>query len=251
MSSSFQQDNNKTLLKFDRVLADVPCSGDGTLRKNYDVWAKWNPANSNNFHYIQLKIAKRGLELLAKDGLMAYSTCSLNPAEDEAVGATLLREAEGGLELVDAAKNLPELKCRPGLENWTVMTRDGQDEYASFAEVPENWQTQIRESLFPPANASELNLKYCIRVLPHYQNTGGFFIAILRKKVDKMAWTLKEAAANENKANSEPTVKVEENSQEKKVVAGGGRQRKTKFTGHREDPFIFFKDDDSDWPMLK
>ena len=32
-------------LKFDRILADVPCSGDGTARKNVEIWQKWNPAN--------------------------------------------------------------------------------------------------------------------------------------------------------------------------------------------------------------
>ena len=37
-------------IKFDRILCDVPCSGDGTLRKNFDVWAKWNPVNGANLH---------------------------------------------------------------------------------------------------------------------------------------------------------------------------------------------------------
>lgn len=37
-------------LKFDRILCDVPCSGDGTMRKNLDVWQKWNAANSPGLH---------------------------------------------------------------------------------------------------------------------------------------------------------------------------------------------------------
>lgn len=37
-------------IKFDRILCDVPCSGDGTLRKNFDVWGKWNPVNGANLH---------------------------------------------------------------------------------------------------------------------------------------------------------------------------------------------------------
>ena len=53
-----------TPLKFDRILCDVPCTGDGTLRKNADIWPKWNPLNSTNLHGIQYRIARRGLELL-------------------------------------------------------------------------------------------------------------------------------------------------------------------------------------------
>lgn len=43
-------DGNDELLKFDRILCDVPCSGDGTLRKNPDIWPKWNAANGANLH---------------------------------------------------------------------------------------------------------------------------------------------------------------------------------------------------------
>lgn len=185
-----------------------------------------------------MKIARRGVELLAKDGIMAYSTCSLNPAENEAVIASLLNSAQGDLELIDAAKQIPQLKCRPGLETWTVMSRDNTI-YSSYDEVGPNLQSQIKESLFPPKNAAELNLKFCIRVLPHYQNTGGFFIAILRKKTDKMPW---ESMRNDNAENIE-TKKVDEPKRIEKKRKG--------FMGHREDPYFFLKEDDSDWPILK
>lgn len=37
-------------LKFDRILCDVPCSGDGTMRKNPDIWGKWNTAQGTNLN---------------------------------------------------------------------------------------------------------------------------------------------------------------------------------------------------------
>lgn len=37
-------------LKFDRILCDVPCSGDGTLRKNIGIWGHWQPMDANGLH---------------------------------------------------------------------------------------------------------------------------------------------------------------------------------------------------------
>lgn len=37
-------------LLFDRILADVPCSGDGTLRKNMGIWKDWTPGNGIGLH---------------------------------------------------------------------------------------------------------------------------------------------------------------------------------------------------------
>ncbi|CAI5524539.1 unnamed protein product, partial [Closterium sp. Naga37s-1] len=45
---------------FDRILCDVPCSGDGTMRKAPDIWKKWNTGNGNGLHALQIKIAMRG-----------------------------------------------------------------------------------------------------------------------------------------------------------------------------------------------
>jgi multisite-specific tRNA:(cytosine-C5)-methyltransferase len=77
-------------LAFDRVLCDVPCSGDGTLRKAPDIWRKWNSGMGNGLHSLQIILAMRGLSLLKVGGKMIYSTCSMNPVEDEAVVAEVI-----------------------------------------------------------------------------------------------------------------------------------------------------------------
>jgi 16S rRNA C967 or C1407 C5-methylase (RsmB/RsmF family) len=49
---------------YDRILCDVPCSGDGTMRKSPDIWRKWNVASGNSLHLTQLKIALQAARLL-------------------------------------------------------------------------------------------------------------------------------------------------------------------------------------------
>jgi len=74
-------------LEFDRILCDVPCSGDGTIRKGHEMWRKWNSGMGNQLHLLQVNIAMRGIALLKVGGRMVYSTCSMNPVENEAVVA--------------------------------------------------------------------------------------------------------------------------------------------------------------------
>ena len=59
-------------LEYDRILADVPCSGDGTLRKNPDVWNTWKYKNTLSLHAMQLRIAQRGLEMLKVRSATCY-----------------------------------------------------------------------------------------------------------------------------------------------------------------------------------
>ena len=71
--------SNTGLILYDRILCDVPCSGDGTLRKNPMIWDKWGLNGSLALHSLQLSIAQRGFQLLAPGGVMVYSTCSMCP----------------------------------------------------------------------------------------------------------------------------------------------------------------------------
>ncbi|KAM9838835.1 RNA cytosine C(5)-methyltransferase NSUN2 [Aulostomus maculatus] len=182
-------EGKKDVLFYDRILCDVPCSGDGTMRKNIDVWKKWTTNSCLHLHGLQLRIALRGVEQLAVGGRMVYSTCSLNPIEDEAVIAALLEKSEGALELADSSEDLPGLKWMPGITSWKLMTKEGQW-YSDWSEVPSSRHTQIRPTMFPPKDPEKLasmHLERCMRILPHHQNTGGFFVAVLVKKAP-MPW---------------------------------------------------------------
>ncbi|XP_078606922.1 RNA cytosine-C(5)-methyltransferase NSUN2-like isoform X2 [Branchiostoma floridae x Branchiostoma japonicum] len=184
-------DGTTDTLAYDRVLCDVPCSGDGTMRKNPDVWKKWSPGQGQNLHNLQLRIVRRGIELLRVGGQLVYSTCSLNPLEDEAVIAALLTECEDSVELVDVSDKLAGLKRLSGVSAWKVMTKSG-DFFSSIEEVPTDRHSNLRRaSMFPPADPDKLQamqLNRCIRILPHHQDTGGFFVAVLRK-TKALPWT--------------------------------------------------------------
>ncbi|MDP9169668.1 MAG: hypothetical protein M3N54_03530 [Acidobacteriota bacterium] len=80
---------------FDRILVDAPCSGTGTLSRNPEI--KWRLKNDDIFDLRrkQRAILKNALERLAPDGLLVYSTCSLEPEENQDVvassGATVVQ----------------------------------------------------------------------------------------------------------------------------------------------------------------
>ncbi|KAF8368978.1 hypothetical protein PRIPAC_86807 [Pristionchus pacificus] len=173
-----------SVLKFDRVLCEVICSGDGTLRKNPDIWPKWTPQEGLGLHKLQLSIARRSVQQLKVGGLLVYSTCSVNPMEDEAVVAQLLREAKGALRLVDAHPRLPGLKASRGVSQWKVFDRD-MNEYATTADIPtEGPLTRaLTASMWPPSEeeAKEMNLHHVMRLPPHQQDTGGFFVALIER----------------------------------------------------------------------
>jgi 16S rRNA C967 or C1407 C5-methylase (RsmB/RsmF family) len=109
-------------LRFDRILCDVPCSGDGTLRKNILLWKTFSYNLGHGLHSLQLDILERGFALLKKGGRLVYSTCSFNPLENEAVVAAALSRHIKQMELVDISQEVsPFLKSRPGRTNWKVF----------------------------------------------------------------------------------------------------------------------------------
>ena len=81
--------NNKFL--FDKILADVPCSSDSVMRKLPMKWKKWSTKEGFSLHKLQLQILQKGINLLKPGGIISYSTCSLNPIENEAVVAEIMR----------------------------------------------------------------------------------------------------------------------------------------------------------------
>jgi len=177
-------DKKGEYLKFDRILADVPCSGDGTPRKNLDVWKDWTPKNALGLYITQVRILTRALQLLKVGGRVIYSTCSMNPLEDEAVISSAIERCGGVdvVKLIDCSDRLPALKRSNGLTDWSIMSKNGQI-YESWAEArsQEPEDSKVVPGMFPPEAQENIPLTHCMRVYPHQQDTGGFFIAVLQK----------------------------------------------------------------------
>jgi 16S rRNA (cytosine967-C5)-methyltransferase len=74
-------------LLFDRILVDAPCSGTGTLARNPEIKWKLTPADLDDLAARQRAILRQALEFLAPAGRLVYSTCSLEPEENEQIVA--------------------------------------------------------------------------------------------------------------------------------------------------------------------
>ncbi|CCW69611.1 unnamed protein product [Phytomonas sp. Hart1] len=147
--------------QFDRIICDVPCSGDGTLRKERSVAATWSLDYIQTLVPTQKALLRRGLDLLKTNGVLVYSTCSINPMEDEEVVCSALDLFRDTVELLDVnvilQKQGVQLRSQGGLHSVDL------------------------ESLIESQVPSSYNGAKVLRVLPHRDDTGGFFVAAFRK----------------------------------------------------------------------
>jgi 16S rRNA (cytosine967-C5)-methyltransferase len=95
---------------FDRVLADVPCSGTGTLARNPEIKWRLKPEDLSDLHARQLAILTSALAQVAPGGRLVYSTCSLEPEENEQVVAACLQN-RSDFRLIPARQELLKLQA--------------------------------------------------------------------------------------------------------------------------------------------
>jgi len=133
--------------EFDRILLDAPCSGTGTISKSPRTIIEWNPHSIRRLAGIQKQLIKTAFENLKRGGVMTYSTCTLEPEEDEGVVSSLLEE-------FDNAK-LEKIELE-GLKSSKAVTSFGKNEY-------------------------DPSINKCLRIWPQDNNTDGFFVAKIKK----------------------------------------------------------------------
>ncbi len=136
--------------RFDRILCDVPCSGEGTSRKNPRVLTE-PVADRPALARLQREIVIRSSRLLRPGGRLVYSTCTYAPEENEAVVDAALRDARGALRVVPAA--VAGIPTTPGVTAWN-------------------------------GDRFDASLVGALRFWPHLGDGGGFFAAVLEKAED-------------------------------------------------------------------
>lgn len=133
---------------FDRILLDAPCSGSGVIRKSPKTIKMYNHNKLKQISRIQLKLFQRAFELLKKGGIMTYSTCSLDPEENEFIVKEFLSKNENA-ELMPA-------KLDGLVLNNKITEFEGE-------EVPQEIVDKT------------------IRIWPQDNDTNGFFVAKIKK----------------------------------------------------------------------
>ncbi|MBL7100556.1 MAG: NOL1/NOP2/sun family putative RNA methylase [Nanoarchaeota archaeon] len=132
--------------KFDKIMVDAPCSGTGTIRKSMKTIQWWNPNFMKKMAGIQKQLLETGFNILKEGGTLVYSTCTLEPEENEGVVDFLLKKYKSArLEKIE----IDIKRSKP------VLEFEGQN--------------------YDPA------IKKCLRIWPQDNDTEGFFVAKIKK----------------------------------------------------------------------
>ena len=134
-------------IEFDKVLLDAPCSATGTIRRNFKVAAQYNYTTVERLAAIQKGLIRHCFKLLKPEGTMVYSTCSMEPLEDESIIDYLLQtEPEAKIQKIelDIKRSVP------------ITEFDGQ-----------NFNDEVKK---------------CLRIWPQDNDTEGFFVTKITKQ---------------------------------------------------------------------
>jgi 16S rRNA (cytosine967-C5)-methyltransferase len=137
--------------EFDVVLADVPCSGTGTLSRNPEIRHRLSPEDLPRQAERQCAILSSAMCAVRAGGRVVYSTCSLEPEENEQV-------VDGVLSQLGSCQIIPLDLSFDGLLNRGILTEQGAE--------------RLRSCLTPEG---------FLRLFPGSFGTDGFFIAVLGK----------------------------------------------------------------------
>lgn len=151
---------------FDKILVDAPCSGEGMFRKDPDTARAWKPEKPIECAKMQREIILRAADMLSPGGIMAYSTCTFSPEENEQMIAFLLKER-------------PDFHVIPVSDTYEGFAPGRADLLESRWLPSSLWKTGEFDSLTREQRDS---LTGCIRIWPHRMGGEGHFLALLKRE---------------------------------------------------------------------
>lgn len=83
VTNCYPRDYRKAKMKFDLILCDVPCSGEGMFRKDESTIREWSPQQVEKCWQLQREIVSDAWACLNEGGFLIYSTCTFNTKENE------------------------------------------------------------------------------------------------------------------------------------------------------------------------
>ena len=193
---------------FMKVLVDAPCSGDGRLGRDVDEWRRWHPRNCLKHFRRQLALLERAIAVTAPGGRIVYSTCTMNPIENEAVVQAVMLLREGVVEL-EAPAAFAAAHLLPGVSSWSIPSQSGGF-YESFREAEEDGDRAVMAAMFPAHGKEELraHIARCSRrVLPsEHRGEEAFFVVSFRKaKMEQVLLTNSHAREEESSSQADGT----------------------------------------------
>jgi 16S rRNA (cytosine967-C5)-methyltransferase len=107
-TSSFEPTAVNLPASYDRILVDAPCSNTGVMRRRVELRWRVRPEEIQRLRTLQLELLSRAARLLKTGGTLVYSTCSLEPEENQEIVEEFLTE-QGGFHLEEQRELLPFL----------------------------------------------------------------------------------------------------------------------------------------------
>ncbi|MCR5679188.1 MAG: hypothetical protein K6G08_03120 [Prevotella sp.] len=83
VTNSYPRDYREAKIRFDIILCDVPCSGEGMFRRDPQTISEWSTKNVERCWRLQRDIVSDAWQCLQPGGLLIYSTCTFNTKENE------------------------------------------------------------------------------------------------------------------------------------------------------------------------
>ena len=177
--------------RFDLVLLDAPCGGEGTVRKDPDALKNWQLSKVEEISKLQKELILTAYQCLKPGGRLVYSTCTLSPEENQQVAKHLLEQCDAVVsDLSSLFKGAQRAVTKEGFLHVLPHIYDSEGFFVAAFSKPDITRVKLysanQSNLF-----SSMDKKTYQRILHYYQSHFGIDLSSLdlqMKRRDKEVW---------------------------------------------------------------